>query len=157
MKKTYKKAELKEKAEEVFKNYPSAKKAFATTDGNVFLMKNRADIHAGKDGQVFDFENENVKAETPAETVAKGNKDVSVPAANQNDDAAKAAKTAKMQQAKTNAKALVNTIKTLKTVEAVNKAIEGKPAKSVLKAAAAQIILIEAAVAGNESTSEEEE
>ena len=47
MKKTYSKAELEKKAKDVFKEYPSAKSLFATTDGQFFLDKNRANLHAG--------------------------------------------------------------------------------------------------------------
>jgi lipopolysaccharide export system protein LptA len=42
------KEELKAAAKAALKNYPNAKKVFATLDGNVFLDKNRAELHAGK-------------------------------------------------------------------------------------------------------------
>lgn len=45
---TYSESELKEKAQEVFKQFPNAKEVYATSDGNVFLMENRAKLHAGK-------------------------------------------------------------------------------------------------------------
>lgn len=50
------KEELKEKANELFAKNPDLKKAFATTDGNVFISENRAKLHAGK-GNVIVFEN----------------------------------------------------------------------------------------------------
>ena len=58
MKKTYSKAELEKKAKDVFKEYPSAKSLFATTDGQFFLDKNRANLHAGAKGNVIEIENE---------------------------------------------------------------------------------------------------
>ena len=54
MKKSYSEAELKEKASDVFEQFPNAEKAFATADGNVFLERNRAEIHAGPKGQVLE-------------------------------------------------------------------------------------------------------
>lgn len=48
MKKTYTEAELKEKANKVFADFPNALKVFATLDGNVFLQENRAKLHAQK-------------------------------------------------------------------------------------------------------------
>ncbi|GIZ09986.1 hypothetical protein [Flavobacterium sp. UMI-01] len=56
MKKVLTEDQLKEKANEVFKQYPKAKQAFATVDGNVFLEKNRAEIHAGKQGTVLTYD-----------------------------------------------------------------------------------------------------
>lgn len=57
MKKTYSESELKEnQVKAAFKQYPDAKKVFATTDGNVFLNENRANLHAGAKGTVFTFE-----------------------------------------------------------------------------------------------------
>lgn len=49
------KEELWERAEEVLAQYKNADKVFATTDGNVFLDENRAQLHAGK-GRVVTFE-----------------------------------------------------------------------------------------------------
>lgn len=46
MKKTFSKSELKEKAQKVFEQYPTAEQVFATADGNIFLMKNRAELHS---------------------------------------------------------------------------------------------------------------
>ncbi len=54
MKKTYNKEELQVRAQEVFKQYPNAQEVYATSDGNVFLMENRAKLHAGK-GNVISF------------------------------------------------------------------------------------------------------
>lgn len=56
MKKTYTEAELKEKAKEVFAQFPKANKVFATVDGNVFLQENYANMHAGAKGRVLPFD-----------------------------------------------------------------------------------------------------
>ena len=56
MEKTYNEKELKEKADQVFAEFPDAKKVFATLDGNVFLMENRARLHAGNKGRVIPFD-----------------------------------------------------------------------------------------------------
>lgn len=53
-KKTYSEAELKQKAEPVFDRFTKAESVFATTDGNVFLDRNRAELHAGK-GRVIEL------------------------------------------------------------------------------------------------------
>jgi hypothetical protein len=140
MKKSYSKSEIKEQSKEVFKNYPTAKVAFATTDGQFFLSENRANLHATAEGKVFKIENENVQEKEAPKAIVKGNKN----AANTNDDRA-----AKMQQAKKEVKALVETIATLETVEAVNEAVKGKTAKSVLKAAAARIEVLNNEAANN--------
>ncbi|WP_166964611.1 hypothetical protein [Yeosuana marina] len=58
MKKTYSKAELEKKAQDVFKDYPKADKVFATTDGQFFLDENRANLHAGAKGKVIEIANE---------------------------------------------------------------------------------------------------
>lgn len=55
MKKTYSESELKEKAAKIFEQYPLAAEAHATSDGNVFLLKNRAQLHAGRKGNVITF------------------------------------------------------------------------------------------------------
>lgn len=77
MKKTYSESELKEnQVKDAFKQYPDAKKVFATTDGNVFLEENRANLHAGAKGTVFTFEKvesaeqETTKKLTAAEIIA---------------------------------------------------------------------------------------
>jgi len=54
MKKTFSQKELKEKADKVFEQYPNATQAFATVDGNVFLMKNRAELHSKDKIYTFD-------------------------------------------------------------------------------------------------------
>ncbi|WP_438710857.1 hypothetical protein ACSTS3_19660 [Aquimarina muelleri] len=144
MKKSYSKSELKEQSKEVFKHYPTAKVAFATTDGQFFLNENRANLHATAEGKVFKIENENVQEKEQALDVIKGNKN----AVNSSDDA-KAAKAAKMQKAKKEAKELAETIATLETVDAVNVAIKGKTAKSVLKAAAERIEVLTNQAANN--------
>lgn len=53
MKKTFSKDQLQEKAVEYFKNL-GVNKLFATADGQFFILKNRAEIHAGK-GKVYEF------------------------------------------------------------------------------------------------------
>lgn len=40
------KSEIKKTADKVFKTYPKANEVYATLDGNVFLSKNRAELHA---------------------------------------------------------------------------------------------------------------
>lgn len=62
MKKTYSESELKGLAEKVFEQYPNQNEVFATSDGNVFLMKNRAELHAGSKGNVYPIKRE-VKTE----------------------------------------------------------------------------------------------
>lgn len=60
MKKEYSKSELETLAKAtVFKNFPNAKVAFATIDGQFFLEENRANLHAKAKGKVFTIENEN--------------------------------------------------------------------------------------------------
>ncbi|WP_417366888.1 hypothetical protein [Flavobacterium beibuense] len=57
--KTYSTSELKEKANEVFAQYPTVNEVYATPDGNVFIQKNRAELHAKqKDIRVKPFERE---------------------------------------------------------------------------------------------------
>jgi hypothetical protein len=56
MKTTYSEDELKELASKVFTQYPDANEVFATVDGNIFLQRNRADIHAGEKGRVLPIE-----------------------------------------------------------------------------------------------------
>ncbi|GLB51708.1 hypothetical protein NBRC110019_07470 [Neptunitalea chrysea] len=58
MKKTYSKADLKEKAAKVLEQYPNDKEVFATVDGNIFRNKNHAGLHAGAKGTVYTFERE---------------------------------------------------------------------------------------------------
>ena len=75
MAKTFSKSELATKAKkEVFKNYPTAKVAFMTTDGNGFLQENRANLHAKsyKGGEYFEIENENVVQEKKSTDTLKG-------------------------------------------------------------------------------------
>lgn len=55
MKKTFSQQELKQKADEVFEQYPTAQQLYATVDGNIFLMKNRAELHSLKD-KVYIFD-----------------------------------------------------------------------------------------------------
>lgn len=47
--------ELQAKADRVFAEFPKAEKVYATTDGNVFLEENRANLHAKK-GKVIPFD-----------------------------------------------------------------------------------------------------
>lgn len=58
MKKTLSESELKELAQGVFEQFPNAKEVYATSDGNIFLSENRANLHAGKDGNVYPFKRE---------------------------------------------------------------------------------------------------
>lgn len=75
--KTYSKEELEKKALKIFKQFPNANKVYATADGNVFLDKNRANLHTK--GQIFEIErahksdaNLSVKdAKTMIEEIAK--------------------------------------------------------------------------------------
>ena len=76
MKKSYSKTELTEQSKAVFKNYPTAKVVFGTTDGQFFLNESHANIHATAEGKVFKIENENVQETAPVLNVVKGNKDV---------------------------------------------------------------------------------
>lgn len=70
MKKTYSESELQELATGVFEQYPTATTVYATVDGNVFLEKNRAEMHAGNKGRVLPLERpiekEVAKAAKPA-------------------------------------------------------------------------------------------
>ncbi|AOR29545.1 hypothetical protein FORMB_25280 [Formosa sp. Hel1_33_131] len=63
MKKSYSKTELTEQSKAVFKNYPTAKVVFGTTDGQFFLNESHANIHATAEGKVFKIENENIPSE----------------------------------------------------------------------------------------------
>lgn len=135
MKKSYTKAELATKAKAVFKNNTKAKAVFATTDGNIFLSQNRADLHAGADGKVFEIENENAPEKPKAEkSTQKGNK---------------------VSPAKA-AKALVIKIGTLATVEEVKAVTERATAKTVKAAAKARIEELNAASNAGASSQEEE-
>ena len=68
MKKTYDESELKELANKVFEQFPNSDKVFATTDGNIFLNKNRAELHAGPKGKILTIER-------PIETEKKATKE----------------------------------------------------------------------------------
>lgn len=63
--KTISKKELAVKAAEVLKMYPNQKEVFATTDGQVFLDKNRAELHAKPNKlQAYPFDRFGVSAES---------------------------------------------------------------------------------------------
>lgn len=64
------KEELKEKAEEILKEFPTANKVYATVDGNVFLEENRARLHATVKGTVMEFTREPVLVETSGDKPA---------------------------------------------------------------------------------------
>lgn len=49
----YTEEQLKEKATELFEQFPTATELYATTDGNIFTMQNRARLHAGVKGRVL--------------------------------------------------------------------------------------------------------
>jgi hypothetical protein len=70
MKKTYTESELKELAKEVFNQFPGKNTVFATLDGNVFLEKNRAEMHAGTKGRVLPFDRP-IEKPTVKETLTK--------------------------------------------------------------------------------------
>lgn len=65
MNKTYSESELEGFAQKTFEQYPTAKEIFVTEDGQCFLMKNRAELHAGAKGKVYTFEKK-TEAEKPA-------------------------------------------------------------------------------------------
>lgn len=64
-KNTYSEAELKEKAQPVLDAHKQTNEVYATTDGNVFLLKNRAELHAGE-GRVICISRPLQKAESSA-------------------------------------------------------------------------------------------
>lgn len=78
MAKTYSKEELQELANETFAQYPNANKVFATVDGNVFLERNRANIHATPKGQVLEFDRPIVSEETKEKNTPKLSADDSI-------------------------------------------------------------------------------
>ena len=62
MSKQYSKSELEKKSKEYFTQNKEVKEIFYTTDGQPFLMENRADIHAKASKlDVFGFKNPNEK------------------------------------------------------------------------------------------------
>lgn len=61
-KKTYSEAQLKELAKDRFERLEVVR-LYATTDGNFFIMQNRAQLYAGKDGNVFEIIKEGVSKE----------------------------------------------------------------------------------------------
>lgn len=56
--KVYGKSQLAERAKAYFGKYPTVKTVYATSDGYLFLTKNRAENWAGKTQTVYEFENE---------------------------------------------------------------------------------------------------
>ncbi len=56
--KIYSKTQLKNKATNYFEKHPSVRNVYVTSDGYLFLSKNRAEIHAGKLQTVYEFANE---------------------------------------------------------------------------------------------------
>lgn len=65
MKKTFSKKELKDKALKTLEQFPTAQKVFATVDGNIFLERNRAELHSKDVIYVFDRSlDSEVKSET---------------------------------------------------------------------------------------------
>lgn len=114
MKKTYSKAELEKKAQEVFKNYPKAKKVFATTDAQFFLDQNRANLHAGAKGKVIEVVNDVIEEDTQDTSIKPKS-----------------------------AEALINEAKSIETIEAVEAAKEveakGKNRSTVIAAYDARI------------------
>lgn len=77
MKKTYSKAQLEEKAQSVFEQYPNEKRVFATVDGNIFLSENFAYMHAGAKGTVYPFDREvPVESADQGSTTTEGTKKI---------------------------------------------------------------------------------
>lgn len=70
MGKTYSKEELQNRAEKVLEQYPQAKEVYTTPDGQVFLKKDRAELHAGK-GKVYTFDRTVEVAEQKSESAPK--------------------------------------------------------------------------------------
>lgn len=68
--KTKSETELQKDAEAVLARFSNAPSVFATTDGNVFLDKNRAELHAGK-GRVIQFDRPLPQPEAPEEPKMK--------------------------------------------------------------------------------------
>lgn len=107
--KTKSKKNLKERAQEVFKQYDNAEKVFATSDGNVFLDKNRAQLHAGK-GSITTFVRNDIEQpvsksisksvkKTEEITAKSGLKKVETP---QKDDESKSVETRKEEKSSKN-------------------------------------------------------
>lgn len=80
MKQTYNREQLARKAQGVFEEFPGTLEVYATTDGNIFLEKNYAQLHAGEKGNVFTIERpvakptqkeEGSRAKAEAKPVAK--------------------------------------------------------------------------------------
>lgn len=67
MKKTkiYSELELKDKAKAAFERFRNADSLFATTDGNLFLSRNRAELHAGAKGRVITIDRPLPEPEAP--------------------------------------------------------------------------------------------
>lgn len=67
--KTLNKEEIEAAVAGAFEAYPDAKKVFATSDGNTFLVENHAKLHAGPKGKVYTYERD-------SETESEKGKDV---------------------------------------------------------------------------------
>lgn len=72
--KTLSKKDLQEKADKVFQQFPTAKKVFATVDGNVFLQKNRAELHS-KD-TIYKFERQSSSNQAGKQKILSKAKDI---------------------------------------------------------------------------------
>ena len=159
MKNTYTKDQLQKKAQEgVFKTYPKATKAYATTDGLEFLSQNRAYLHAGAKGKVFEVVNDNPTPDVQQKpkATAKGNLANSQPEADKANgvkantedtgntedtrtpEEIKAEQVAKMQAAKEDAKNLKDKVSAATSTEEVDAIVKDVAYKSVLKAADAK-------------------
>jgi hypothetical protein len=70
--KTFSLEDLKRQAIEIFKRNPDAKLVYATTDGNIFLGKNKnsAELHAKSTGglKIYEITNPNYKTAAIADT-----------------------------------------------------------------------------------------
>lgn len=63
-----KEAKIKENVAKAFKNFPETDTVYATSDGQVFLNKNRAELHATPKGRVQTFTRGVSEQEKSAET-----------------------------------------------------------------------------------------
>lgn len=114
----------KELAAEAFAKYQDAKKVYVADDGNVFLNKNAADLHANTN---------------------KGKKKLKVDVFVRTGGESKKETTSKA--AKPSVEDRVKSINELTTVEAVDKALSGETAKTVKAAGKAKIKALNAASA----------
>lgn len=124
MKKIHTTEELQEKAKATFEQFPTVTEVYATPDGNIFVQRNHAELHAGTQGRI-------IPITRPIETEAKPK-------------ASKAADQQTGKEAETlNATETVKLIKAAKTVEGL-KAFEADTRETVVKALAKKRAELEA-------------